>query len=77
MHLIWGREKVEKLFILEEIASLVLDVAPLQRYRKLKEELKQWIVAVLMATFTNSLLSMYAKVQEKNVLAIYHHQEKN
>ena len=47
MHLIWGREKVEKLFILEEIASLVLDVAPLQRSRKLKEELKQWVVAAL------------------------------
>ena len=50
MHVIWKREKVEKLFILEEISSLVLDVASLQRsrkLRKLKEELKQWVVSAL------------------------------
>ena len=38
---------MKKLFILEEIASLVLDVALLQRSRKLKEELKQWVAAAL------------------------------
>ena len=46
---------MEKLFILEEIASLVLDVAPLQRSRKLKEELKQWVVAALEIKSTQSL----------------------
>ena len=55
MHVIWGREKVEKVFILEEIASLVLDVAPLQRSRKLKEELKQWVVSALEIKSTQSL----------------------
>ena len=55
MHLVWGSEKVEKLFILKEIASLVLDVAPLQRSRKLKEELKQWVVAALEIKSTQSL----------------------
>ena len=46
---------MEKLFIVEEIASLVLDVAPLQRSRKLKEELKQWVVAALEIKSTQSL----------------------
>ena len=46
---------MEKLFILEEIASLVLDVVPLQRSRKLKEELKQWVVAALEIKSTQIL----------------------
>ena len=35
-----GREKVEKLFILEELASLVLDVAPLQRSIKIERRVE-------------------------------------
>ena len=46
---------MEKLFILKEIASLVLDVASLQRSRKLKEELKQWVVAAFEIKSTQTL----------------------